>query len=287
MVLRARRHLAGQLRAVLGLDTHFVEAEIFPYAEAFERQIHNVQGCAIQSDDRGWLLPGQSVSSWNCWSGGPTFQNGIEVSNLREILFSGQGIDIYTQSCSRNWQERVMALRTRSIQPGCPADFSLRTNAAGQSECYKLSACQLSLVGLPADVEPGRKLTDLQVQVTCNGQPQAGIAVALEAEVIPFSGGHAHDDPQRVKGSVPATVLSGSAFAFGAPIAAGDDKVRASCVQQDCGSAEGTAWVGVRNLAPLQMDPAYVLISPNADRRHPNNHYVNGATQGKIRSLAG
>jgi len=79
------------------------EAKLYPYAEAFEQRVHNVQNCPITGQDGGWLSPVQTINSWNCWSGGPVVQNGIEVRNLREMLFSGQSYNATTQSCEGSW----------------------------------------------------------------------------------------------------------------------------------------------------------------------------------------
>ena len=101
------------------------ETTVYPFSESFERTLYNVQNCQFNGQDGGWLLPGQSISSWNCWSGSPKTQNGIEVFNLREMPFSGQTFSTSTQSCSGSMNERVLALRTRGI--GCPTKYRMVT----------------------------------------------------------------------------------------------------------------------------------------------------------------
>jgi len=127
----------------VGADPTLEESELYPYAETFERLIHNVQSCSFNGQDNGWLSQGQVINSWNCWSGGPVYQNGIEVSNLREMLFTGQSYNTSTQSCNTGiWTERVMALRTRQIQTGCPDGYTLRSSRfTGQLECYSMETC--------------------------------------------------------------------------------------------------------------------------------------------------
>ena len=116
------------------------ETKLYPYAEAFEQRIHNVQSCPITGQDGGWLSPVQTINSWNCWSGGPVVQNGIEVRNLREMLFSGQSYNATTQSCEGSWSERVIALRTRQLQVGCADGYTLRIGTGGQQECFAMAA---------------------------------------------------------------------------------------------------------------------------------------------------
>lgn len=137
------------------------------------------------------------------------------------------------------------------------------------------------------EIEPGKVLTGLRAQVECNGMPVAA-SVTITPESVPLSGGHAHHSAQRPAGVIlPAVVNSDDPFTFNAPEAAGDHRLKAHCIDRECTQAgPDTVWVGVEGLLDLQADPAYVLISPNPDRRHPGNHYVNASTQAKIRSLA-
>lgn len=44
------------------------ESSLYPDAESFERQIHNVKGCPMTGQDGGWLAAGQTINSWNCWA---------------------------------------------------------------------------------------------------------------------------------------------------------------------------------------------------------------------------
>lgn len=144
----------GLYEGCIGADAQIEEPEIYPYSEAFERIIHNVRNCSMTGDDKGWLSPGESISSWNCWSGQPQYQNGIEVSNLRQMLFSGQSYDIYTQSCRGGWQERVMARRDRSIE--CPVGYTKRYRN-GVHECFKpVDACPTA--GNPIKIASGAKI---------------------------------------------------------------------------------------------------------------------------------
>jgi hypothetical protein len=125
------------------------------------------------------------------------------------------------------------------------------------------------------------------------------VNVRLEADVFENSGGHQHPNaPNRPKGNLGGpsqtphvvtgnTETDGFVFTFTAPAAAGDHPISATCTDRTC-TQEGPrqVWVGIKNLQPLQADPSYVLIQPNADQNHPSNQYVTNTTQRKIRSLA-
>lgn len=142
----------------------------------------------------------------------------------------------------------------------------------------------LSTQGALVDVDPGGS-ADLIAQIYDQRNNKVfDKTVRLVVAVNPGSGGHAHL-PDRPTGIVPATVTSGATFAFGAPIVAGDHTITATCVEVACGSDTGKVWVGIKDLQPLRTDPNYVLI-PNADQKHPSNHYVTETTQRKISKLA-
>lgn len=131
----------------------------------------------------------------------------------------------------------------------------------------------------------------------------------LEVNVQSNSGGHQHDDGTRhtqhvgmlapISPSLGTVTQNGKVltgitgndglhFTFAAPAIAGDHTIVATCTDGKNCIPEGPreVWVGIKNLQPLQADPNYVLIRPNADRNHPDNHYVTETTQRKIRALA-
>jgi hypothetical protein len=275
-----------------GADSDVSNDEIYPYALAFEKTVHNTQQCPVSVQDSGWLQPGQSISSWNCWSGGPVFQNGAEVSNLREMLFTGQSFNASTGQCEGNWSERVIA--RRDLRLGCPDGYTLRIDANGQQECFSLAppSCQISLSGFPAEVEPGKTTDNLVASVSCTGRSPAGVGVTLVAEVTANSGGHQHDDEVRHTrhmgqlGSLQGMstengrVLNGVTdadgklyFSFTAPAPAGDHSVTAQCADSTnpCGMAQGAVWVGIKGLQPIGTG-SWKLVGSKPE--HPDNRYL-------------
>ena len=109
------------------------ESGLSGWATEFERRVHNA--CQLSMTDSGW---GQTVSSYNCWTGGPKSLNNILVNDFRTFSFSGmspgaQGV------CNQPWAELVRAGRWRGI--ACPADYETRGKpggVAGELECWKL-----------------------------------------------------------------------------------------------------------------------------------------------------
>ena len=150
--------------------------------------------------------------------------------------------------------------------------------------------CGIGLSGFPAEVEPGKKLENLQAQVTCVGKSPEGIAVTITSDVEDNSGGHKH-----IPGRRPAhagTVSGGNVtdangvvpFSFTAPAPAGDHTVTAKCVDGSCGEAVGSVWVGIKGLVSLYDTHLYKLVG--SDDVHPNNHYLTNAASGSMVWLA-
>jgi YD repeat-containing protein len=79
------------------------ESNLFPRALDFMRRNYGTQACS--GTDTGW---GQSVTSNLCWSGSPTYQSGVLVSDLRRIRIQ----------CGANSWPGFVALRIRSTS--CP-----------------------------------------------------------------------------------------------------------------------------------------------------------------------
>ena len=128
--------------------------------------------------------------------------------------------------------------------------------------------------GALADVEPGKVVSSIRAEVTCDGVP-SDKAVTLTVEANANTGGHNHHDSARPPGALsPASGSSPVTFSFAAPAPAGDHIVTAKCVDGSCGEDTGKVWVGVKDLYQLNGSTAYELIQPNADVFHPGNHYL-------------
>ena len=106
------------------------EATLTPNATKFETLMHSA--CNINVSSTGWMQSGQTLNSGFCWSGGDTFQNGIEVNNIQRISTSGTGKD-YSGNCTPGvpFSEDVMAMKSRvldcSAAPGYTAVSSYCT----------------------------------------------------------------------------------------------------------------------------------------------------------------
>lgn len=181
--------------------------------------------------------------------------------------------------------------------------------------CVGQSVVKLALLNQPPEsgttitsVEPGDTTPVIVARVyDQDNQVVPNVNVELKISAVDKSGGHHHGDNGAVErtgklsSSAQGAVISengkvltgntrsdGLVFTLRAPAVAGDIKVEARCTDGKNCKQEGPdgVWVGIKNLQPLQADPNYVLIKPNADQNHPSNHYVSVTTQEKIQGLA-
>jgi YD repeat-containing protein len=116
------------------------------WATEFERRLHNA--CELNMTDSGW---GQTVSSYNCWTGGPKILSNILVTDFRTFSFSGKSPDAQG-TCAQPWAELVRAGRWRAIT--CPADYETRSKlggAYGEIECWKMPTSCRSMVSSGGD----------------------------------------------------------------------------------------------------------------------------------------
>src|SRR5262249_19881709 len=117
------------------------EGSLGGWAWEFELELH--KACQLNMTDSGW---GQTVSSYNCWTGAPKTLNGIKVTDYRTFSFSGKSPDAQG-NCTQPWAELVQAARGRDI--GCPADYERREKpggAYGEIECWKMpTSCDQSI----------------------------------------------------------------------------------------------------------------------------------------------
>lgn len=126
--------------------------------------------------------------------------------------------------------------------------------------------------GALADVEPGKVVSGLRAEVTCDGAP-SDKAVTLTVKADANTGGHNHHDSARPPGALsPASGNSPVTFSFTAPAPAGDHAITAKCVDGSCGEDTGKVWVGHKGLQSLTTFSVYRLIGDTST--HPDNHYL-------------
>lgn len=176
---------------------------------------------------------------------------------------------------------------------GCPEATPGYTLSPDGASCSRNDRYRLVLHAIDdanatqGDVEPGKALGLRAVVYDANGQPVAGVTLDIKAEVVANSGGHAHHDSDRPKGTVPGTGVTtagGFDFSFTAPVVAGDHTVTVSC-----GGCEGVGsfgvWVGVRGLESLQdRKEVYELVGERPE--HPANHYLTMESAARMVLLA-
>lgn len=141
-----------------------------------------------------------------------------------------------------------------------------------------------------AEVEPGKTTTTLRARVyDNNNQPVPNINVKLEVAVEANSGGHQHN-VNRPKGTVsPAEGGTGPdglghPFTFTAPAPAGDHKIKATCIDQEC-TQEGPdkVWVGRKGLETLRNSQYYILVGDTPN--HFDNHYLSPEAINQVYAL--
>ncbi len=155
-----------------------------------------------------------------------------------------------------------------------------------------------------ASVEPSKTSNLVAYVYDQNGRSVSGAKVKLEVDVVPNSGGHQHDDDRRhteymgklASGSgttaqngkvlTGTTDASGIAFAFTAPLLAGDHKIKASCTDGKNCKLEGpdTVWVGIKDLVPLGVSQYFVPIGDTPN--HFDNHYLTLEAASRVNVLA-
>lgn len=84
-------------------DTPHIEANLYARSLAFSNSMHKPNSCT--GTDTGW---GRTFSSAQCWTGGPTYQNGILTIDFRSMSFS----------CGEYGRETIRAGRSRALT--CP-----------------------------------------------------------------------------------------------------------------------------------------------------------------------
>ena len=139
--------------------------------------------------------------------------------------------------------------------------------------------------GALADVEPGKVISGLRANVTCNGAP-SDKAVILTVAPVANTGGHQHHDSTRPPGVVnPASGNGIVPFAFTASPISGDHTITAKCIDGTCGEDTGKVWVGIKDLVSMAPSIDYAFVG-GVGTTHPDNHYLTPTADGKAKWLA-
>lgn len=107
----------------------------------------NLYKCPVTKvTDSGW---GQSIDSYNCWRGSPTYKLGHPVSDFRELRVEGTTKDS-NGACTLSGTERIIARKDRDLR--CPVGFSALTGPDGSwVGCYgvKDNSCPINNPVMP------------------------------------------------------------------------------------------------------------------------------------------
>jgi len=266
-----------------------------------------IAGYSHQTDDYAFVIYSgitiQSTPQAACvaWYALTPWGMGLDISGFKlGMMTSGEGDKIVLQSTGSygaHWS--ASSGWTCDIVP--PSDPDIRTcldlnrPCMGQRNILPVLQCsnpplpqpncQVSLSGLPAEVEPGKEVKNLRADVTCDGVPTPK-SVELTVKADANTGGHNHHDSARPPGTLnPASGNSPVTFSFTAPAPAGDHTVTAKCVDGRCGEDTGKVWVGVKDLTPLSgLSGTYRLVGDKP--AHPGNSYLSGQASQVISSIA-
>jgi hypothetical protein len=160
--------------------------------------------------------------------------------------------------------------KTRVVVGGYDCTINLSRDAGGSSRML-------------AEIEPGKVVTGLRAAVTCGGVATAA-QVKITARAMPNSGGHKHDDGLRPTGSAtPGGGTSPLQFSYAAPAISGDYTLTAECTDRNCGTAEGTVWVGIQGLVHIPSSGFWNFTGSTGI--HPVGWYLNGQALGKLMDL--
>jgi hypothetical protein len=191
-----------------------------------------------------------------------------------------------------------------------PNTINLQTGQCEPPETYKLTLDPNS-----ATIEPGQS-TRLTATVTKQdgSAPSKDVTVNISLKVDATSGGHAHGNSTRPRGSIDTskcesdatcktvTIPAGSTtatFDFNATDASGTHTVTASCDKCTNGAQPAKVVVMVKGLSEIPSSPYYELQELAPDSRpagqmkniggttdHKDNHYVTAAAKKGLENLA-
>ncbi|MFZ5502335.1 MAG: hypothetical protein ACOY3V_02205 [Pseudomonadota bacterium] len=190
----------------------------------------------------------------------------------------------------------------------CPAGAQL--DAAGtacvpQPEQYTLTlnapAGDIEPVGAPAGSTS--KAMSARVVNRQTGAPKAGAVVRILLDAVASTGGHAHHDDRRPKGSLSGcAAVSGlpgnyscttdpdgyANFTFNATPVSGTHTIAATCTSLTCinDTAPNPAAqdVKVPGLSPILASPFYAFVG--ATDSHPDNHYLTPQAEAVLKRIA-
>ncbi len=133
-----------------------------------------------------------------------------------------------------------------------------------------------------------------------NDELVPNVNVEIVVDVVPYSGGHNHDDEVRheshsgrISGRSPFSSVTGNTgdygfvFSFTPPEMAGEHKFGAKCLTEECEHVGANRiHVGLDNMIalPPAQDGSYVLVGKNSS--HVSNHWVTETVQAQILYIA-
>ncbi|MBI3481281.1 MAG: hypothetical protein HY016_13160 [Nitrosomonadales bacterium] len=166
------------------------------------------------------------------------------------------------------------------------------------SNCI-LDQYTLSLRIVPGQVEPGKQATVIATVInTVTQKPAAGVAVSIKVDVDAGTGGHAHHDAARPKGSLSGGGSTGPdgtvSFTFMAPEVSGTHTFTAQCDSPTCTNNPVTAKIKVKvdGLELITASPYYALqdsagkVIGAVKNKHSDNHYLTNAAIKKLKDFA-
>lgn len=131
-------------------ETPDAETNLFSRAVGFATNLYRPHGSVCTGTDTGW---GQTISSNLCWSGGPTYQNGVLTKDFRTI----------SVSCTPVGGETIRAGRWRDLV--CPAGTLQRVEGSQTVCVHPIDAsCGVGNPILPATGKKVQTELDLEFE---------------------------------------------------------------------------------------------------------------------------
>jgi hypothetical protein len=190
--------------------------------------------------------------------------------------------------------------------PDCPCTAQClppNTINSQTGQCEPPETYKLTLDPNSATIEPGQS-TRLAATVTKQdgGAPSKDVTVNISLKVDATSGGHAHGDSTRPRGSIDnkkcesdatckaVTIPAGSTtatFDFNATDASGTHTVTASCDKCTNGAQPADVTVKVAGLWPIFKAPTlYAFIGGESDKTHHDNHFLTSNAANQLTVIA-
>jgi hypothetical protein len=164
--------------------------------------------------------------------------------------------------------------------------------------CIREVKYKVTLSG-PNSTEPKQGQPYLATVHHADGMPiTESVTVNVSLKVSPTSGGHAHGDSTRPKGSIAGTECQSDetcralttdangvvGFDFLAPEAAGTHTITVTC-DKCSNSVSKNVDVKVEGLTEIPSSIFFEKISPNADTNHPNAGFLSSEAIARLRDI--